>query len=49
MRELVEMAATGRVKSHIGRLAKLSELSSVLDELEQGQYLGRAVITDLGA
>lgn len=49
MRELVEMAAKGQVKSHIGRVAKLSELPSVLDELQQGQYLGRAVITDLGA
>ena len=47
MRELIELAAAGRVKTHIGRLGKLSELPSVLDELEAGKYLGRAVITDL--
>ena len=47
MRELVELAAAGRVKSHIGRVGKLSELPAVFDELEAGQYVGRAVITDL--
>ncbi len=48
MRELVDMAAAGKVKSHIGRVAKLSELGTVFDELEAAQYVGRAVITDLG-
>lgn len=48
MRELVEMAAAGQVKSHIGRVAKLSELASVFDDLEAARYVGRAVITDLG-
>lgn len=47
MRELVDLAATGRVKSHIGRVGSLSQLGTILDELESGQYLGRAVITDL--
>jgi propanol-preferring alcohol dehydrogenase len=49
MRELVEMAADGRVKSHIGRTARLSELGSVFDDLEAGRYVGRAVLTDLTA
>ena len=49
MRELVDMAAADRVKSHIGRTAALSELGDVFDELEAGRYVGRAVITDLGA
>lgn len=49
MRELVEMAAAGKVKSHIGRVGALSELSNIFDELEAGEYVGRAVITDLGA
>lgn len=49
MRELVQMAAEGRVKSHIGRTGPLSELPAVFDELEAGRYLGRAVITDLGS
>lgn len=44
MRELVDMAAEGKVKSHIGRTAKLDELPAVFDELEAGKYVGRAVI-----
>lgn len=47
MRELVEMAAAGQVKSHIGRVGALSELDTIFDELEAGNYVGRAVITDL--
>jgi propanol-preferring alcohol dehydrogenase len=48
MRELVDMAAAGQVKSHIGRVGALSELGAIFDELEAGSYVGRAVITDLG-
>lgn len=47
MRELVEMAAAGQVRSHIGRVGALSELGAIFDELEAGQYVGRAVVTDL--
>ena len=47
MRELVDLAAAGKVKSHIGRTAPLSELPAVFDELAAGAYVGRAVITDL--
>ena len=47
MRELVELAAAGRVKSHVSRTAPLSELPAVFDDLEAGRYLGRAVITDM--
>lgn len=47
MRELVDLAAAGKVKSHIGRTAPLSELPTVFDELAAGAYVGRAVITDL--
>ena len=46
MRELVDMAAEGRVKSHIGRTAALSQISDVFDDLEACKYVGRAVITD---
>ena len=49
MRELVDMAATGQVKSHIGRVGALSELPAIFDELEAGKYVGRAVVTDLGS
>jgi alcohol dehydrogenase, propanol-preferring len=49
MRELIDLAAEGKVKSHIGRVGPLSGLSEIFDELEAGAYVGRAVITDLGA
>ncbi len=44
MRELVALAAAGRVKSHIGRVGGLAELGDIFDELEAGKYVGRAVI-----
>jgi len=44
MRELVDMAAEGRVKSHIGRTASLAELGTVFEDLEAGRYVGRAVL-----
>jgi alcohol dehydrogenase, propanol-preferring len=47
MRELVELAAEGKVKSHVSRTGPLSDLPAIFDELEAGKYLGRAVITDL--
>ncbi len=48
MRELVDLVAAGRVRSHVSRTGPLSELGAIFDELEAGKYLGRAVITDLG-
>jgi len=47
MEEVVQLVAEGRVKTHVSKTAKLSELNLVLDELAQGKYTGRAVITDL--
>ena len=49
MRELVDMAAAGQVKSHIGRTGRLTDLPAIFDDLESGKYVGRAVITDLGS
>ena len=49
MRELVQLAADGKVKSHVGRTGTLSELPAVFEELEAGAYVGRAVITDLSS
>jgi propanol-preferring alcohol dehydrogenase len=49
MRELVALAADGKVKSHISRTGPLSDLDNIFDELEAGKYLGRAVVTDLTA
>ena len=47
MRELVDLAAAGKVKTHVERTGKLSELPAIFDELSDARYLGRAVITDL--
>jgi len=47
MRELVQLAADGHVHTHVSRTGALSELPTILDELEAGAFTGRAVITDL--
>lgn len=47
MRELVDLAAAGRVSTHVSRTGPLSELGMILHELEDGRYLGRAVVDDL--
>jgi D-arabinose 1-dehydrogenase-like Zn-dependent alcohol dehydrogenase len=47
MRELIQLAADGKVKTHVGRVASLSEISQVLEELDQGMYSGRDIINDL--
>jgi propanol-preferring alcohol dehydrogenase len=47
MRELVDLAAAGRVKTHVSRVGALSDVPQIFDELAAGKYLGRAVITDL--
>ena len=47
-RELVDLAAAGRVKSHVSRRGPLTDLPAIFDELESAKYLGRAVIDDLG-
>lgn len=47
MRELVDLADAGVVRTTAARVAALSELPAVFDELEAARFLGRAVITDL--
>jgi propanol-preferring alcohol dehydrogenase len=47
MRELVHLAAAGKVRSHISRTGALTELPTIFDELEAAQFTGRAVLTDL--
>jgi propanol-preferring alcohol dehydrogenase len=49
MRELVDLAAAGKVKTHVSRTGPLSELPEIFDDLEAGRYLGRAVLTDLSS
>lgn len=47
MRELVQLAAEGKVKTHVGRTASLSEINQVFEELEKGTYMGRAIIDNI--
>ena len=47
MRELIDLAAAGKVKTHVSRTGSLSEVPKIFEELEAGAYLGRAVLTDL--
>lgn len=47
MRELVDLAAAGQVRTHVSRTGSLSEVPQIFEELEAGAYLGRAVLTDL--
>ena len=47
MREIVQLAAEGKLKTHVSRTARLSELNQVLEELAQGKYTGRAIINDM--
>jgi alcohol dehydrogenase, propanol-preferring len=47
MRELIQLAAQGKVKTTVSRLAALSELNQIFEELEKGTYPGRAVINDM--
>jgi alcohol dehydrogenase, propanol-preferring len=47
MRELVDLAAAGKVRTHVSRTGSLSDVPAIFDELEAGAYLGRAVLTDL--
>jgi propanol-preferring alcohol dehydrogenase len=49
MRELVQLAADGKVKTHVSRRAKLSEINQILDELENAKYPGRAIIINMSA
>jgi propanol-preferring alcohol dehydrogenase len=47
MRELIQLAAEGKVKTHVGKTAGLSEINQVFEELEKGTYTGRAIIDNI--
>lgn len=49
MRELIQLAAEGKVKTHISRTVNLSEVNNVFAELEEARYTGRAIITNMTA
>lgn len=42
--ELFGLVVAGKVKSHVSKLAPLSEVNQVYRELEQARYVGRAVL-----
>lgn len=44
MRELVDLAARGVVRTHVARVGTLDEAATVFDELAAGAFPGRAVI-----
>jgi alcohol dehydrogenase, propanol-preferring len=47
MRELVDLAARGVVRTHVSRTGPMTDLDAIFDEPADARYLGRAVITDL--
>ncbi|MHA2394401.1 MAG: zinc-dependent alcohol dehydrogenase [Promethearchaeota archaeon] len=47
MKKLVQLAVEGKVKTHVGRTANLSEINDVFEEMSKGQFVGRAIITNL--
>jgi len=47
MRALVQLAAEGKVKTHVSRVGSLSEVNQIFDELANGKYSGRAIINNL--
>ena len=47
MRQLVQLAAESKVKTHVSRVANLSEINQIFEELEKGKYSGRAIINNL--
>ena len=47
MREVVDLATAGHLKSHVSRTGRLTELDEIFEELQGGKYFGRAVITDM--
>ncbi|MHA2282798.1 MAG: zinc-dependent alcohol dehydrogenase [Promethearchaeota archaeon] len=47
MRELVQLAVEGKVKTHVGRTANLSEINEVFEEISKGKFVGRAIINNL--
>lgn len=46
MRNLVGLAAAGKVRTHISRTANLSEINDIFEALHQGKYSGRAIINN---
>ncbi|WP_121940955.1 alcohol dehydrogenase AdhP [Metamycoplasma subdolum] len=44
LKEAIDYAAKGKVKSEITKVVKLEEVANIFEKLEKGKFLGRAVI-----
>ena len=49
MREVVDLAADGKIKTHVTRTGKLSELSNIFDEMAAGKISGRAILDNMAS
>ena len=47
MKEIVQLVAEGKVKTHIYRKGNPSEVTEILEKLENSPHNGRAIITNL--
>ncbi|MBY8984882.1 MAG: zinc-dependent alcohol dehydrogenase [Candidatus Lokiarchaeota archaeon] len=47
MKDLVQLAVEGKVKTHVGRTANLSEINEVFEEMREGKFVGRAIINNI--
>jgi propanol-preferring alcohol dehydrogenase len=47
MRSVVQFAAEGKLKTHVSRYLKLSEINETLEDLAEGKFTGRAVVNDM--
>ena len=44
MRELVDLAAAQKVKTHVARVGRLADVPQIFEDMEAGRYTGRAVL-----
>ena len=49
MRELVDLAADGKLKTHVARTGNLTDLNTIFEELEAGKIAGRAILNNMSA
>ena len=47
MREVVDLAADGKIKTHVTLTGKLSELKTIFEEMEAGKITGRAILDNM--
>jgi D-arabinose 1-dehydrogenase-like Zn-dependent alcohol dehydrogenase len=45
LKELYDLYVDRKIKTHLSKIGRLSEINSILHELVESKYLGRAVIS----